>query len=263
VNGIPRYILGQCVGPLVFSLSVLTAIVWLTQSLQRIDLIVERGQTAAVFLVITLLILPSLLAVITPFALFAAVLYALHRMHSDSELVVMYAAGVSRLRLAAPLIGEALVVGPLPAQGAFPGIDPVALVVPLRFLFPAPEVEGGEGRFGLFDGGLQLGILPGGGVPAGLVGRDLLAAPCQQRFQVAQAVGEGGALTPQDVFRLGFHGEVGPGLAQGLREGREGLLVPGPLRFPRREPVLQRLPEQHAEDRRHHHPGGERGRRPG
>jgi len=108
VNGIPRYILGQCVGPLVFSLSVLTAIVWLTQSLQRIDLIVERGQTAAVFLVITLLILPSLLAVITPFALFAAVLYALHRMHSDSELVVMYAAGVSRLRLAAPLIGLGL-----------------------------------------------------------------------------------------------------------------------------------------------------------
>ncbi|MEL7027910.1 MAG: LPS export ABC transporter permease LptF [Pseudomonadota bacterium] len=104
MNSIPRYIVLQCLGPLLFALGVLTAIVWLTQSLQRIDIIVERGQTAAVFLMITLLILPSLLAVITPFALFAAVLYALHRMHADSELVVMFAAGMSRLRLAAPLL---------------------------------------------------------------------------------------------------------------------------------------------------------------
>ncbi len=76
----------------------------MTQTLQRVDILVEYGQGLAVFGYLSLLIIPSLLAIIIPFALFGAVVYALYRLHSDSEIAVMFAAGVSRWRIAAPIL---------------------------------------------------------------------------------------------------------------------------------------------------------------
>jgi len=90
--------------PLVFILVVVTTIVWMTQVLQRVDILVEYGQGVGVFAYLSLLIIPSLLAIIIPFALFGATVYALYRLHSDSEIAVMFAAGVSRWRVAAPLL---------------------------------------------------------------------------------------------------------------------------------------------------------------
>ncbi|WP_375207084.1 LptF/LptG family permease [Hyphococcus sp.] len=104
MSSLDKYILRQCLTPLVLILVVTTAIVWMTQALQRVDIIIEHGQGLGIFIYLSLLIIPSLLAVIIPFALFGAVVYALHRLHSDSEIAVMFAAGVSRLRIAAPLM---------------------------------------------------------------------------------------------------------------------------------------------------------------
>jgi len=85
-------------------LVITTLIVWMTQALQRIDILVEYGQGFAVFAWLSVLIIPSLLAVIIPFALFGAVVYALYRLQTDSEIAVMFAAGVSRLRISAPIL---------------------------------------------------------------------------------------------------------------------------------------------------------------
>ncbi len=85
-------------------LIVITSIVWMTQSLQRIEIIVKFGQGLGVFAYLSILIIPSLLAIIIPFALFGAAVFALHRLHTDSEIAVMFAAGVSRWRLAAPIL---------------------------------------------------------------------------------------------------------------------------------------------------------------
>lgn len=104
MNSLDKYLLRQCMTPLLMILAVTTAIVWITQSLQRIEIIVEYGQGFWTFLYLSLLIIPSLLAVIIPFALFGAIIYALYRLHSDSEIAVMFAAGVSRWRLSAPLL---------------------------------------------------------------------------------------------------------------------------------------------------------------
>lgn len=104
MKSLERYILRQMWTPFLFATLVVTAIVWLTQSLQRIDLLVEHGASLALFGWLTLLIVPSLLAVVIPFALFGAALYALHRLHSDSEIAVMFAAGVSLLQVARPVL---------------------------------------------------------------------------------------------------------------------------------------------------------------
>lgn len=104
MSSLDKYLLRQCLIPFALILLVTTAIVWMTQTLQRIDIIVEHGQGLGVFLTLSILIIPSLLAVIIPFALFGAVIYTLHRLHSDSEIAVMFAAGVSRWRIASPLL---------------------------------------------------------------------------------------------------------------------------------------------------------------
>lgn len=79
-------------------------IVWLTQALQRVEILIEHGQGLGVFLYLSILIIPSLLGIVIPFALFGATVYAVHRLHSDSEIAVMFASGVSGKRVAAPIL---------------------------------------------------------------------------------------------------------------------------------------------------------------
>lgn len=109
MSSLDRYILRQCLVPFAVAISVVTMIVWMTQSLQRADVIVEYSQGLQVFARLSLLIIPSLLTVIIPFSLFAAALYAMQRLHSDNEIAVMFAAGVSRWRIALPLLVVATV----------------------------------------------------------------------------------------------------------------------------------------------------------
>jgi len=95
--------------PLVFGVMVVTAIVWLTQSLQRVDILIEHGEGFATFAWLTILIIPSLLSVVIPFAVFGATLYALQRLHADSEIAVMFAAGISKYRIAVPLLAITMI----------------------------------------------------------------------------------------------------------------------------------------------------------
>ncbi|MGE0830460.1 MAG: LptF/LptG family permease, partial [Hyphomonadaceae bacterium] len=53
---------------------------------------------------VTILALPQLVSLILPLAIFFAVAYAINRMHTESETVVAYAAGVSYGRLAKPIL---------------------------------------------------------------------------------------------------------------------------------------------------------------
>lgn len=104
LNSLDRYISRQMWTPFLLATGIVTLIVWLTQSLQRIDILVEHGQTLLKFGWLSLLLIPSLMAVIIPFGLFVAAIYALHRLHSDSEIAVMFAAGVSRADVARPIL---------------------------------------------------------------------------------------------------------------------------------------------------------------
>ncbi len=97
-----RYFWTQALWPLVLSLTALASLALLTQSLQTLDLIVENRQSALTFLYITILALPQLIAIIMPLAVFMAVLYALNRLNTDSELVVAKASGVSPWQISSP-----------------------------------------------------------------------------------------------------------------------------------------------------------------
>ena len=103
------YILRQILAPFVLFTVVLTQVVWMTQSLRLLDLVINRGQSASIFVYLTLLMVPSLLVIIVPVAFFGAALYALSKLNTDSEMVVMWSAGVSRLQLAMSVLTAAAV----------------------------------------------------------------------------------------------------------------------------------------------------------
>lgn len=103
-NGLTRYIFWQTAGAFGVASFVLTGIIWLTQALKLLDLLISQGQSIGTYFELTMLALPSTLAIILPIGLFIAVLYALNKLISDSEVVVIYAAGISLWRTAYPIL---------------------------------------------------------------------------------------------------------------------------------------------------------------
>jgi lipopolysaccharide export system permease protein len=101
---VTKYVLWRLVEATLFVTLALAGVVWLLKSLQHVDLIVNRGLSFFTFLHLTLLLLPSFLAILLPFALFFAVVYTYHRLTMDSEIIVLRAAGLSPLALAKPAL---------------------------------------------------------------------------------------------------------------------------------------------------------------
>lgn len=92
----------------------LTCIVWLTQSLRFVEMIVNTGLSVTTFVTFTLLLLPSFLSLIGPIAVFAAVMFTYTKMLNDSEIVVLRASGMSPLKIGRPAIilaGLVMVLG--------------------------------------------------------------------------------------------------------------------------------------------------------
>lgn len=99
---IDRYLLRQLLGPVLLATAALTAVALLSQSLSALDLLVNQRQGAAVFLKVTLLAMPQLINIVLPIALFVAALVALNRLHTEQEIVVAFAGGMSRWRVISP-----------------------------------------------------------------------------------------------------------------------------------------------------------------
>ena len=99
---IERYLFRQLLTPTLLAAAALGAVGLLSQSLGQLDIIIEQRQTAWVFLKVIVLAMPQLLNLILPIAVFVAALVALNRLHAEHELVVCYAAGMSRWRVMAP-----------------------------------------------------------------------------------------------------------------------------------------------------------------
>ncbi|MCK6418302.1 MAG: LptF/LptG family permease [Alphaproteobacteria bacterium] len=82
----------------------LAAIIFLTQSLRFLELVMNAGASSASFWLLTFLALPRFFEIILPFSILAAAIFIYHRMSMDSELTVMRATGFSPFALARPLL---------------------------------------------------------------------------------------------------------------------------------------------------------------
>jgi lipopolysaccharide export system permease protein len=110
MGSIGRYIFRTTFGAFLVVLISLTAVIWVTQALRDIDLMTSQGQTILVFVGITGLIIPLLVLVIAPIALLIAVAHTLNKMSTDSEIIVMNAAGMSPWVLFRAFMTVAIVV---------------------------------------------------------------------------------------------------------------------------------------------------------
>lgn len=104
MNTVSAYVFRQALGPLLAILGALAAIAILTQGLNQLDIIITNRNAGFAFAWVTILALPQLISLILPMAVFIAVVYALNRMQSESEIAVLYGAGVSRQRIARPVM---------------------------------------------------------------------------------------------------------------------------------------------------------------
>ena len=99
-----RYVLRQLLGALLASTGGLAALIWLTQSLRFVAMVVDRGLSLRVFLQLTGLLVPSFVAVILPITTFVVVQFIYQRLAGDRELTVMRAAGLSSTAIARPAL---------------------------------------------------------------------------------------------------------------------------------------------------------------
>jgi lipopolysaccharide export system permease protein len=110
MGSIDRYIFRTTLASFAVVLVSLTGVIWITQALRGIDLMTSQGQTIITFLGITGLFIPALVLVISPIALMIAVSHTLNKLATDSEIIVMNAAGFSPFRLFRPFIYATCVV---------------------------------------------------------------------------------------------------------------------------------------------------------
>jgi|KBSSwiStaDraftv2_1062776.scaffolds.fasta_scaffold182613_2 lipopolysaccharide export system permease protein len=99
-----RYVLRQVTNAFLVILLTLTSVVWLATALKELDLITSQGQGVLLFLHMTMLSLPGLMALIAPNAALMSCLYTLDRLNGDSELIVMTAAGAPIWRIGASFV---------------------------------------------------------------------------------------------------------------------------------------------------------------
>ncbi len=98
-----KYLFRLCTGAFLAAMLGLTGIIWVTEALRDFDLLTSKGQTILVFLSVTAMVLPSLIMVIAPVALFAAIVFTLTKLNSDSELIALSASGYSPGQIMRPL----------------------------------------------------------------------------------------------------------------------------------------------------------------
>ena len=110
MGSIDRYIFRNTLGAFLLILISLTALIWVTQALRDIDLMTSQGQSVLVFIGITGLVIPQLVLVIAPVALVIAMGHILNKLATDSEIIVMNAAGLSPWRLFRPFFMASIVV---------------------------------------------------------------------------------------------------------------------------------------------------------
>lgn len=101
---IDRYVLRQLLLAQFAVAGGLVALIWLTQSLRFVELVVNRGLSFRVFFQLTSLLIPNFVAVILPITTFVVVQFVYQRLAGDRELTVMRSAGVSQLGLARPAL---------------------------------------------------------------------------------------------------------------------------------------------------------------
>lgn len=200
---VERYILRRTLEVFAAALFWTLAIVWTTQVLARIDLVTDSGQSALTFFEIATLILPSIIPIVIPFALIIAIAQTLSVMNTDSELVVIAAAGSSRSTVIRPIIFLALAASVF-SFAVDNGVDPYArergrqLVAAARADLLSLVIQ--EGTFRKIDEGLFVQV--GERLPDGQLGSIFVADSREEGVDLVYYAKKGSVVESDDKSLL-------------------------------------------------------------
>lgn len=110
MRSLDRYIFIHLIIAMAISAVVLTFAVWLSQSLNLMEFIIDSAAPLDLFFRMVTLSLPKFLVVVLPVSLIVAVLFVYNNMTVESEIAVLRAAGLSPFRLAWPALSLALLI---------------------------------------------------------------------------------------------------------------------------------------------------------
>ncbi|HVT57402.1 MAG TPA: LPS export ABC transporter permease LptF [Thermoanaerobaculia bacterium] len=99
-----RYIISEIIGPLGLGFLVYTFILLLRFLFQSAEMIIRRGLAVSVVGKLLLVSLPNIVVLTLPMSLLFAILIAIGRLSSDSELIAMRSSGISLLSLYRPVL---------------------------------------------------------------------------------------------------------------------------------------------------------------
>ena len=105
-----KYVFRQAVSSFLLILCSLTGIVWIALALRQFNVVTSQGQDTWMLIKMTSLAVPNLMAIIAPFSLLIGALQTLNRLNTDSELIVLSAAGSTVWTVARPLLLLAVLV---------------------------------------------------------------------------------------------------------------------------------------------------------
>ena len=88
----------------------LMSMLWLTQSLKFVEMVTDKGLPVYLFIEMTSLLMPRVFTILSPIALFVAVMFVYNRLITDSELIVMKAVGISSIVIAKAAIGVGILL---------------------------------------------------------------------------------------------------------------------------------------------------------
>ncbi len=98
------YIIRQILAPLLIITITLSSLIWTLRVLQTLDDILISGANLNAWSELLFYTLLPLLMLTIPPAFFVATLYAFYRLFLDNEITVLFSVGISRLKLAQPVL---------------------------------------------------------------------------------------------------------------------------------------------------------------
>ena len=104
-----RYVTKEIASPFWISLFVFTGILFLARSIKLVELVINKSVPVGDILMLFSCVVPRFLEIALPMSLLLAVILGFGRLSSDSELVVLRAAGVSLRQLGLPVLAFASV----------------------------------------------------------------------------------------------------------------------------------------------------------
>ncbi|MBY0428311.1 MAG: LPS export ABC transporter permease LptF [Alphaproteobacteria bacterium] len=110
MNRVSFYLFRQILLSVLFSCLAITIVIWFSQSIKLLALVINNGGSLWSFLKLMLLILPTFLPLVLPLSLMVGALFVYHRMIMESELVVMQASGMGPMALTMPALYVGVVV---------------------------------------------------------------------------------------------------------------------------------------------------------